>query len=198
MAVVHADHAGYGVSTPALPAATTAQIHKKPRSRWHFGIRSRSPPMEIMLELYRTLQSLGMEWRAKAVAIPSKSDGNDTNHAHDDEAKDKEHAGSGSGANKGEELFFLETRWKVGHVLVRMDLQLYHVDATNYLVDFRNVGYTKLDPTTLTAQDEEDKLAAAFDKAMSGRRARNEAQHRFDGTRIKPSLAPAVPAGRKE
>ncbi len=176
--------------------------------------------MEIMLELYRTLQSLGMEWRAKPPAKSSKStkgegkDG-DSEGGHKDES-------DSANASKGEELFFLETRWKVGHVLVRMDLQLYHVDATNYLVDFRNVGYTKLD----TSNEEEDKAAlesnsqqkqagqdadevtqleAAFDKAMTetqqamrGGGGGEEQQHRFDGTRIKPSLAPAVPAGRKE
>lgn len=29
----------------------------------HFGIRSRSPPLDIMLELYRALQNTGMQWR---------------------------------------------------------------------------------------------------------------------------------------
>ena len=38
---------------------------KQHRTKWHFGIRSRSPPMEVMLEIYRTLKSLGMEWKAK-------------------------------------------------------------------------------------------------------------------------------------
>lgn len=36
-----------------------------PRSKWHFGIRSRSPPMEVMLEIYKTLKTLGMEWKEK-------------------------------------------------------------------------------------------------------------------------------------
>ena len=175
--------------------------------------------MEIMLELYRTLQSLGMEWRAKPIPKTAKT--------AKEEGKDEEAGGEGSksaghsadnGSSNREELFFLETRWKVGHVLVRMDLQLYHVDATNYLVDFRNVGYTKLDPEpeASSAVDNEpgeakegdgvdvSKLEAAFDKAMiETQQAMREdgehaGQHRFDGTRIKPSLAPAVPAGRKE
>lgn len=38
---------------------------KKHRTKWHFGIRSRSPPMEVMLEIYRTLKALGMEWKEK-------------------------------------------------------------------------------------------------------------------------------------
>ncbi|CBQ70870.1 related to SNF1-carbon catabolite derepressing ser/thr protein kinase [Sporisorium reilianum SRZ2] len=206
------------ISTPAL-APATAQMHKKPRSRWHFGIRSRSPPMEIMLELYRTLQSLGMEWRAKPVAKPAKGSkaadseaGGDTSGGEGtDKSENNNGGGSGSGGgSKGEELFFLETRWKVGHVLVRMDLQLYHVDSANYLVDFRNVGYSKMEPSsssssvhgdatdTPAADVEVSQLEAAFDKAMSETQHAMQQQHRFDGTRIKPSLAPAVPAGRKE
>ncbi|KAK7456405.1 Protein kinase [Stygiomarasmius scandens] len=35
------------------------------RTKWHFGIRSRSPPMEIILEIYKTLKVLGMEWKEK-------------------------------------------------------------------------------------------------------------------------------------
>ncbi|SJX65895.1 related to SNF1-carbon catabolite derepressing ser/thr protein kinase [Sporisorium reilianum f. sp. reilianum] len=206
------------ISTPAL-APATAQMHKKPRSRWHFGIRSRSPPMEIMLELYRTLQSLGMEWRAKPVAKPAKGSkaadgeaGGDTSGGEGtDKSENNNGGGSGSGAgSKGEELFFLETRWKVGHVLVRMDLQLYHVDSANYLVDFRNVGYSKMEPSSSSSSVHGDatdtpaadvkvsQLEAAFDKAMSETQHAMQQQHRFDGTRIKPSLAPAVPAGRKE
>lgn len=38
---------------------------KNKRTKWHFGIRSRSPPMEVMLEIYRTLRALGMEWKEK-------------------------------------------------------------------------------------------------------------------------------------
>ncbi|KAK0522852.1 Protein kinase [Tilletia horrida] len=122
--------------TPATP--------RRPRAKWHFGIRSRSPPMEIMLELYRTLQRLGMEWRVKPVASrPGRSQGPE---GHDDQTK-------------GEELFFLETRWTVNSVQVRMDLQLYKVDSSNYLVDFRNVGYTRLGPTP--PESRADELANA-------------------------------------
>jgi hypothetical protein len=38
---------------------------KKPknRSKWHYGIRSKSPPLDIMLELYRALQNTGMQFK---------------------------------------------------------------------------------------------------------------------------------------
>ncbi|CAG8478642.1 1430_t:CDS:10 [Diversispora eburnea] len=40
----------------------TTKRHKS-RSKWHFGIRSRSPPLEVMLEIYRALKNIGMEWK---------------------------------------------------------------------------------------------------------------------------------------
>lgn len=43
------------------------------------------------------------------------------------------------------DIYFVETRCRVREVVVRMDLQLYQVDAANYLVDFRNKGYYKAD-----------------------------------------------------
>lgn len=61
-------------AVPPTPAPPTSSAHahsssKKKREikppRWHFGIRSSSPPMEVMLELYRTLEALGIEWREK-------------------------------------------------------------------------------------------------------------------------------------
>ncbi|KAG0757075.1 hypothetical protein G6F57_012543 [Rhizopus arrhizus] len=41
---------------PKKPAKTS-------RTRWHFGIRSKCPAWEVMLEIYRSLQNVGMEWR---------------------------------------------------------------------------------------------------------------------------------------
>ena len=42
-----------------------AREKKQHKTKWHFGIRSRSPPMEVMLEIYKTLKALGMEWKEK-------------------------------------------------------------------------------------------------------------------------------------
>jgi hypothetical protein len=95
--------------TPSAPPAKRA--HKP---RWHFGIRSRSPPMEVMLEIYRTLKSLGMEWRRKPEIIPSS-----------------EGSAGGSGGKPGKRdhaaeeklaqgLFFVETRCRVRDIVVRL------------------------------------------------------------------------------
>ena len=46
--------------------ATSAPVkERKSKMRWHFGIRSRSPPMEVMLEIYETLTALSFQWREK-------------------------------------------------------------------------------------------------------------------------------------
>ena len=50
----------------------------------------------------------------------------------------------------------METRCRINNVVIRTDLQLYQVDAINYLVDFRNVGYyhASVDPTQQSPFDE--------------------------------------------
>ncbi|KAJ1665954.1 Protein kinase [Coemansia sp. RSA 1813] len=86
---------------------------KLTRTRWHFGIRSRSPPADVMAEVYRALRQLRMTWkhfnpyhlRAKYV-IPT-----------------------------GSELAQL-----AGEKEIKIDLQLYKLDSRdNYLVDFKAV-----------------------------------------------------------
>lgn len=53
----------------AAALLNTGKPLQKPR--WHFGIRSRSPPMEVMLEIYKTLNVLGMQWRRKeGISMP--------------------------------------------------------------------------------------------------------------------------------
>lgn len=61
-----------GVETPSEPTMTEEAAsllpkvkEKTTRPKWHFGIRSRSPPMEVMLEIYKTLAVLGMQWKRK-------------------------------------------------------------------------------------------------------------------------------------
>ncbi|KAF8902258.1 kinase-like domain-containing protein [Gymnopilus junonius] len=56
---------GAGSGTTSHSQSHSAHREKKHKTKWHFGIRSRSPPMEVMLEIYRTLRTLGMEWKEK-------------------------------------------------------------------------------------------------------------------------------------
>ncbi|KAK2462906.1 hypothetical protein APHAL10511_005104 [Amanita phalloides] len=109
---------------------------KKYRTKWHFGIRSRSPPMEVMLEIYRTLKTLGMEWKEKRSlgglgGIPPKRRG----------AIERARELDGSGyvdLKAAAGVYFVETRARVQDVVVMMNLQLYMVDSINYLVDFHH------------------------------------------------------------
>lgn len=127
--------------------------------------------MEVMLEIYRTLKALGMEWRVRASDADKENEG---------EGKSKEREGGGQESEgrrrrreederqkKANELYFVETRCRMDDVMVRllsasatfnlvtnadlppllqvrMDLQLYRIDEQNYLVDFRNLGYRPL------------------------------------------------------
>lgn len=43
-----------------LPINTPPKKSHKSRSRWHFGIRSKCSAWEVMLEIYRSLQNVGM------------------------------------------------------------------------------------------------------------------------------------------
>ncbi|KAL0075912.1 kinase-like domain-containing protein [Phycomyces blakesleeanus] len=66
-----------GVMAPSsLPAGRASQHSRhlsthqlvqkrphKPRQKWHFGIRSKCPAWEVMIEIYRSLQNVGMTWR---------------------------------------------------------------------------------------------------------------------------------------
>ncbi|KAJ1915807.1 Protein kinase [Mycoemilia scoparia] len=90
-------------------------LKKKPRTRtrWHFGIRSRSPPQDVMAEVFRALKQIGMEWkvfdpyhiRTRYVYPPTQP------------------------GFPGREI--------------KIDLQLYRLDSKNYLVDFKMVPNNK-------------------------------------------------------
>ena len=131
---------------------------KQHRTKWHFGIRSRSPPMEVMLEIYRTLKALGMEWKEKtdlgglgASALLKEKRGGD--RAKIERAREYDGYVDLRAASS---IYFIETRARVQDVVVRppsicgrerltdvgaqvlMNLQLYMVDSINYLVDFHH------------------------------------------------------------
>ncbi|ORX74964.1 Pkinase-domain-containing protein, partial [Linderina pennispora] len=48
---------------PARKPTVMRKRAKLTRTRWHFGIRSRSPPADVMAEVYRALLQLGMKWK---------------------------------------------------------------------------------------------------------------------------------------
>ncbi|KAF9011448.1 kinase-like domain-containing protein [Cyathus striatus] len=103
-------------SLPAKDANGKEEHHlasfekRQHKIKWHFGIRSRSPPMEVIL---------GMEWKEKRDLGGLGGRNRDLD-------------GSAAG------IYFVETRARVQDVVVLMNLQLYMVDSINYLVDFHH------------------------------------------------------------
>ncbi|KAJ7757584.1 snf 1 [Mycena metata] len=108
-----------------------ANSRRPPKTaRWHFGIRSRSSPMEVMLEIYKTLLSMGMEWKEKKNlgCLGRTSAGRDD---YCDERSDESMRAAAG-------IFCIETRARVQNIVVLMNINLYKVDEQNYLVDFQH------------------------------------------------------------
>lgn len=94
---------------------------KRHKTKWHFGIRSRSPPMEIMLEIYKTLKTLGMEWKEKrnlgglgGVRTMQKSGGGI------ERVKDMDGGGEVD-LKAASGVYFVETRCRVQDVVVSLN-----------------------------------------------------------------------------
>lgn len=129
-------------TSPAPSASGTHSPHSKrktghhkdrdhyPRQpRWHFGIRSSSPPMEVMLELYRTLEALGIQWRQKrGIWAASEAE----SHAALQAAEQYSHTpGSEASATAGDsyegeprenlDVYYVECRWRIRNSVVSVD-----------------------------------------------------------------------------
>jgi carbon catabolite-derepressing protein kinase len=103
-----------------------AEKKKQHRTKWHFGIRSRSPPMEVMLEIYRTLKTLGMEWKEKKYlgglgTAPHHGHGSRRKSAHGRIERAREHDGEHIDLKAASTIYFVETRCREGDVVVRCD-----------------------------------------------------------------------------
>ncbi|ODV90381.1 hypothetical protein CANCADRAFT_24132 [Tortispora caseinolytica NRRL Y-17796] len=104
---------------------------RKSKARWHFGIRSRSYPLDVMGEIYRALKCLGAEW-----ATPDKNDPW-TIYVR------WRYLPAGVKGIKATELKFEQ-----GYLL-KMQIQLYQQEPNNYLVDFKFDGWDKPDLPSL-------------------------------------------------
>jgi len=119
-----------------------AKDKKQHKTKWHFGIRSRSPPMEVMLEIYRTLRTLGMEWKEKKNlgglgGLKARQQRQHQGGKPIERNRDLD-GGGGVDLKAASSIYFVETRARVQDVVVLMNLQLYMVDSINYLVDFHH------------------------------------------------------------
>lgn len=110
-----ANMAQYGPNsiTKITPIST-----KKSKTRWHFGIRSRSYPLDVMGEIYRALKNLGAEWTKPnedelwTIKVRWKYSPN-TNENEDTKIPD----------------------------MMKMIIQLFQLEPNNYLVDFKFDGW---------------------------------------------------------
>lgn len=112
----------YANAKRAWPAAKEKKQH---RTKWHFGIRSRSPPMEVVLEIYRTLKMLGMEWKEKRNlgglgGIRPQRQRSNTNGAKIERVKDLDGSDTVD-LRAAASVYFIETRARVQDVVVRGD-----------------------------------------------------------------------------
>lgn len=112
--------ASYANAKRAWPIAKEKKQH---RTKWHFGIRSRSPPMEVMLEIYRTLKTLGMEWKEKRNlgglgGIRPQRQRSNTNGIRIERAKELDGSDTVD-LRAAASVYFIETRARVEDVVVR-------------------------------------------------------------------------------
>ncbi|KAJ8097747.1 kinase-like domain-containing protein [Lipomyces tetrasporus] len=102
-------------------AHATSSSNRKSKTRWHFGIRSRSYPLDVMGEIYRALKGLGAEW-----AKPTEEDPWTILVRWKYIPRDY---------SDGEPLQGEQGK------LMKMQIQLYQLEQNNYLVDFKFDGW---------------------------------------------------------
>lgn len=112
---------------------------KKLKTRWHFGIRSRSYPLDVMGEIYRALKNLGAEWakpteeelwtiRVRWKYCPTKNDNMELDESLSD--------------------------------MMKMQIQLFQLEPNNYLVDFKFDGWENSNSSQNHDSDEMSSFSA--------------------------------------
>lgn len=122
---------------------------KKSKARWHFGIRSRSYPLDVMGEIYRALKNLGAEW-----ASPPEDD-LWTIHVRWDCGLPSD---DGDGAT--DDMSSPEHREKSEQM--KMRIQLYQLEQNNYLVDFKFDGWEENDKSQSKKRSRELETFSAY------------------------------------
>ena len=85
--------------------------------------------MEVMLEIYRTLKTLGMEWKEKkylgGLGTTPAPNLNRRKSGHGKVERAREHDGQGEQIDfkAASSIYFVETRARVGDVVVRISPQ---------------------------------------------------------------------------
>lgn len=109
-------HRAYMAERSNLQNLINPVVPKKLKTRWHFGIRSRSYPLDVMGEIYRALKNLGAEW-----AKPTEEE------LWTIRVRWKYDQGDNGAANIPN--------------MMKMQIQLFQLEPNNYLVDFKFDGW---------------------------------------------------------
>ncbi|CCE62920.1 hypothetical protein TPHA_0D02840 [Tetrapisispora phaffii CBS 4417] len=124
-------------------------VSKKSKTKWHFGIRSRSYPLDVMGEIYIALKNLGAEW-----AKPSEED------LWTIRVRWK-YSGSNQIANNEANNSQNQNNEKIPDLL-KIVIQLFQIETNNYLVDFKFDGWEDSSGAPVTPSDITSDEISAF------------------------------------
>ncbi|CDO94451.1 unnamed protein product [Kluyveromyces dobzhanskii CBS 2104] len=136
-------HRANMVSQGSQAAAKISPLSvKKSKTRWHFGIRSRSYPLDVMGEIYIALKNLGAEW-----AKPSEED------LWTIRVRWRYNVDMPDGEMKNKQI----------PDLMKMVIQLFQIETNNYLVDFKFDGWESSNGVAyLSRNDDEMSTFSAY------------------------------------
>lgn len=78
--------------------------------------------MEVMLEIYNTLKTLGMEWKEKGGIWGGQPHMNGNGHGHSEQGDEGDGEGDDIDARENTDVYFVQTRWRVRDVVVSVFL----------------------------------------------------------------------------
>ncbi|CCE86017.1 Piso0_005661 [Millerozyma farinosa CBS 7064] len=131
-------HRAYMAETNTSESKLAPVSNKKSKTRWHFGIRSRSYPLDVMGEIYRALKNLGAEW-----AKPTEEE------LWTIRVRWKYSPSAGVSDNA---LPLSD--------LMKMQIQLFQLEPNNYLVDFKFDGWESSSPQSVPVRQDADEMSS--------------------------------------
>lgn len=182
---------------------------KRSKTRWHFGIRSRSYPLDVMGEIYRALKNLGAEWAMPSdddlwtihvrwnCTLPTSQPSN-TSLASPGLTDVEDGAETGSASTEASDVPMpdtdvpdegntdVESNSKSESEQMKMRIQLYQIEQNNYLVDFKFDGWDDQPTGETEAITENGKADVKLDSKAEAAKKRNRSQ--FDTFSAYPFL----------
>ena len=123
--------------------ASLAPPTKMKKTKWHFGIRSRSYPLDVMGEIYIALKNLGAEWCRPSeeelwtIRVRWKYESNNNNSNSNSNTPTTTNTNTNNNNNNNNN----NTQKAHSPDYMRMVIQLFQIEPNNYLVDFKFNGW---------------------------------------------------------